>query len=66
MVQLRWYKSHDSEKLQYRQMIDKTMRAGVPIVEYGAPWGQMPPVNQNWEWSKWTDIPEVWDFEAEE
>jgi hypothetical protein len=47
-----------SYQLQYRQIIDKTVRAGLglPGIEYGAPWGQVPPVNQNWEWSEWKDV----------
>ena len=83
MVQLRWYKVSQTlrgseldhtKKLQYRQIIDKTVRAqpvgpfGKPI-EYHTPWGQVPPVPpiiQNWEWTEWMDVPEVWDVEVEE
>ena len=61
MIQMRWLVDGDERTLQYRQIVEKTVHAG-PFgkpIEYGAPWGQVPPVNQNWEWTDWRDVPEV-------
>jgi hypothetical protein len=74
MVELRWltrktgdrvinkygfFKDNEITVLQYRQVVDKTIRAGMPGIEYGAPWGQVPPINQHWDWSDWKDVPTV-------
>jgi hypothetical protein len=61
MIQMRWLVNGNERTLQYRQIVEKTVHAG-PFgkpIEYGAPWGQIPPVNQNWEWTDWQDVPEV-------
>lgn len=64
MIQLRWLNQNGNRILQYRQIVDKTVRAlpagpfGTPVV-YHTPWGQMPPVNQTWDWTDWTTVPEV-------
>lgn len=60
MVQLRWYATTNIQrKLQYRQKIDKTMRGDNTVV-YQTPFPQVPPM-ENWEWSEWKDVPEVFE-----
>jgi hypothetical protein len=59
MIQMRWLVDGDERTLQYRQIVDKTVHSGMPGIKYGAPWPQVPPVNQNWEWADWQDVPEV-------
>jgi len=62
MIQMRWLVDGDERTLQYRQIVEKTVHAGMPgmpNINYGAPWPQVPPVNQNWEWTDWQDVPEV-------
>ena len=59
MIQMRWLVDGDERTLQYRQIVDKTIRTGMPGIEYGTPWGQLPPANCDWQWSDWTDVPEV-------
>ena len=64
MIQMRWLVDGDERTLQYRQIVDKTVRPqpagpfGKPV-EYHTPWGQVPPVNQDWQWTDWRDVPEV-------
>lgn len=65
MIQMRWLTTnYEKPKLQYRQIIDKTVRAqpagpfGKPI-EYHTPLGQVPPITQNWQWTDWIDVPSV-------
>ena len=68
MVQLRWYKVSQTlrgseldhtKKLQYRQKIDTTVRAGM--------WSNMKIIETaNYQWTEWQDVPEVWDVAAEE
>ena len=62
---MRWLTTnYEKPKLQYRQIVDKTVR-GQPVgpfgkpIEYHTPWGQIPPVTQNWEWTDWKDVPSV-------
>lgn len=63
MIQMRWLVDGDERTLQYRQIVDKTMRPqpagpfGKPI-EYQTPWPQVPPVTQNWQWTDWKTVPE--------
>lgn len=65
MIQMRWLTTnYEKPKLQYRQIIDKTVR-GQPVgpfgkpIEYHTPWGQVPPITQNWQWTDWKDVPYV-------
>lgn len=56
MIEMRWYVPVDGNKvLQYRQMIDVTVRAG------GAgTWDQASLARTaNYQWSEWRDVPEV-------
>ena len=63
MIQMRWLVDGEKRTLQYRQIVDKTVQAqpagpfGKPV-EYHTPWGQVPPVNQTWEWTDWKTVPE--------
>lgn len=48
MIQMRWYVPVDGDTvLQYRQMEDTTVYAG------------MQPVGANMQWSNWADVPLV-------
>lgn len=58
-MQLRWLVDGDQRTLQYRNWVDTTIRTGMPGINYGVPMGQIPPVNGNWQWTEWKDIPEV-------
>ena len=62
MIQMRWLVTNwEKPKLQYRQIVDKPQPIG-PFgkpIEYHTPWGQVPPITQNWEWTDWQDVPEV-------
>jgi len=59
MVQMRWYKTHSSEKLQYRVKHNATVYAGTPTVKEKL-------MTANYQWSEWMDVPKVWDVDAEE
>ena len=57
MIQLRWYSSNNKQRvLQYRQQYNATVYAGWPT--------EMQKLETaNYEWSDWTDVPEVFsDF----
>lgn len=58
-MQLRWLVDGDERRLQYRNWIDTTVRVGMPGINYGAPMGQIPSVIGNWQWTEWTDVPEI-------
>ena len=52
MIEMRWLVVHDYKKLQYRQLIDRTMKAqhdGWVVT------GQ----TVNLQWTDWTDVPNV-------
>ena len=53
MMQMRWYLPTGSNTavLQYRQMEDTTVYAGMQPA--------LPPAASNVQWSKWTDVPLV-------
>jgi hypothetical protein len=55
MVELRWFSSDNKQRrLQYRQKIDTTVRAGM--------WANEDIVKTaNYEWSDWSDVPEVYN-----
>lgn len=55
MVELRWLINNDgSRRLQYRQQVDTTIRAGL--------WANEDVVKTaNYQWSDWSDVPEVWN-----
>jgi hypothetical protein len=66
MMQMRWYYwyvtddnriSREKKKLQYRQKVDMTIRAGLN-------WSQEQLANtSDYQWSEWTDVPIVWEDE---
>lgn len=65
MIEMRWLvTNYEKPKLQYRQIVDKTVRPqpagpfGTPVI-YHTPLGQVPPVNQDWQWTSWRDVPNV-------
>ena len=59
MVELRWLNSDISRKLQYRQKIDATIRAGLGIL---ASWNHDSIAETaNYQWSDWHDVPEVYE-----
>lgn len=53
MIEMRWLVNNDhSRRLQYRQKIDTTIRAGM--------WSNMKILETaDYQWSDWRDIPEV-------
>jgi hypothetical protein len=59
MIQMRWLVDGNERTLQYRQIVNKTISPNMPNIVYSTPWPQVPPVNQNWDWTDWTDVPEV-------
>lgn len=49
MIEMRWYVPNDGSKvLQYRQMIDTNVYAGM---------GPFPESLRNMQWSPWKDVP---------
>jgi hypothetical protein len=59
MMQLRWLVDGNERTLQYRNLIDTTVIAGMPGMNHGAPWPQVPPVMSKLDWTDWQDVPEV-------
>lgn len=57
MIELRWLVVEGVRKLQYRQKIDTTVRAGGPGTWNADNIAQ----TSNWQWSDWRDVPEVVD-----
>lgn len=56
MIELRWLVNNDnSRRLQYRQKVDTTIRAGL--------WSNPVDIMQtaNYQWSDWADVPEAYD-----
>ena len=55
MIEMRWFVPVEGERvLQYRQMIDVTVRAGI--------WSDEEQLRtSNMQWSEWRDVPEVLD-----
>ena len=53
MIELRWYSSDNRQRrLQYRQQVDITVRAGM--------WPNEDLVRTaNYQWTEWQDVPEV-------
>ena len=61
MIQLRWYHwyitddngfKHEHVKLQSRQYLDTTVRAG---------YTEATPMVKNMQWSDWTDVTHAWE-----
>jgi hypothetical protein len=53
MIEMRWYVPVEGEKrLQYRQQIDVTVRAGIWPADSTS-------VTTNMQWSQWRDVPLV-------
>jgi len=57
MIELRWLVVEGVRKLQYRQKIDTTVRAGGPSTWNADNIAQ----TSNWQRSDWRDVPEVVD-----
>jgi hypothetical protein len=52
MIEMRWFVPVEGERrLQYRQQIDVTVRAGM--------WVNTDNLNVNMQWSEWRDVPLV-------
>jgi hypothetical protein len=52
MIEMRWFVPVEGERrLQYRQQIDVTVRAGM--------WVNTVNLNANMQWSEWRDVPLV-------
>jgi hypothetical protein len=52
MIEMRWLVPVEGEKrLQYRQQVDVTIRAGM--------WVNTNNLNANMQWSEWRDVPLV-------
>jgi hypothetical protein len=52
MIEMRWFVPVEGERrLQYRQQIDVTVRAGM--------WVNTDNLNANMQWSEWRDVPLV-------
>jgi hypothetical protein len=52
MIEMRWFVPVEGDKrLQYRQQIDVTVRAGM--------WVNTNNLNVNMQWSEWRDVPLV-------
>jgi hypothetical protein len=52
MIEMRWFVPVEGERrLQYRQQIDVTVRAGM--------WVNTDNLNVNMQWSQWRDVPLV-------
>jgi hypothetical protein len=52
MIEMRWLVPVEGEKkLQYRQQVDVTIRAGM--------WVSTDNLNVNMQWSEWRDVPLV-------
>jgi hypothetical protein len=52
MIEMRWFVPVEGERrLQYRQQIDVTVRAGM--------WVNTNNLNVNMQWSEWRDVPLV-------
>jgi hypothetical protein len=52
MIEMRWFVPVEGERrLQYRQQIDVTVRAGM--------WVNTNNLNANMQWSEWRDVPLV-------
>lgn len=53
MIEMRWYVPVEGEKvLQYRQLVDVTVRAGIWTAEEQLK-------TSNMQWSEWLDVPLV-------
>lgn len=53
MIEMRWYTSADGQRvLQYRQMVDVTVRSGIWSAEEQLR-------TSNFQWSEWRTVPDV-------